>query len=299
MLQSSTAAIVRCRSGRSRRPVPRPVCWRRAEQGRGGEQPQARGGELEREGEPVELACDGGQGGGVVVGDLGGGAGGRGPVEQQGDGGRVGHRLDVVVDRRGQRAQHDLVLGAHPQRRPAGRQDDEVGAARDEVGEHRCGPGELLEVVEHEEHAQAPEVARQGVERVGVGRPRAVPRAAVIRGMTSAGWRTGARSTATAPPGNAGASRASTSSDSRVLPTPPGPVMVTSRCPSRMRARSASTSASRPMSGVAGAVKVTASGMPDAVCAPGLAAPPEPSLRRSAGVPVEPAGLVNPAASGR
>ena len=111
------------------------------QQGRGGEQPQAGGGELEGEGEAVELAGDRGQGCRVVVGDLGGGAGGRGPVEQQGDGGGVGHGLDVVVGRRGQRAQHDLVLGAHPQRRTARRQDDEVGAARHQVGEYGRGSG--------------------------------------------------------------------------------------------------------------------------------------------------------------
>ncbi len=139
------------------------------EQGGGGEQPQAGGGELEGEGEAVELSCDGGQGGGVVVGDLDGGAGGRGPVEQQGDGGGAGHGLDVVGCWCGQWGQNDLVLGAHPQRRPAGRHDDEVGAARHEVGEHRRGAGQLLEVVEHEEHAQAAEVTGQGVEGFVVG----------------------------------------------------------------------------------------------------------------------------------
>ena len=138
------------------------------QQGGRREQPQARSGQLEGEGEAVELPGDGGEGRGVVVGDLRGGAGGRGPVEQQGDGGGAGHGLDVVGGRRGQRAQHHLVLGAHPQWRTARRQHDEVGAAGDQVGEHRRGPGELLEVVEHEQHPQALQVPHEGVERVGV-----------------------------------------------------------------------------------------------------------------------------------
>ena len=155
MLQSSTAVIVRWRSGRSRRAGADLGLGQSLQQGGRREQPQARGGQLEGQGEAVELSGDGGEGCGVVVGDLHGGAGGRGPVEQQGDGGGADHRLDVVRGRRGQWAQHDLVLGAHPQRRPARRQHDEVGAAGDQVGEHRRRSGKLLEVVEHEEHPQA------------------------------------------------------------------------------------------------------------------------------------------------
>ena len=66
-----------------------------------------------------------------------------------------------------QRAEHHLVLGAHPQRGPARRHDDEVGAARDEVGQQRRRPGELLEVVEHQQDPQAGEVGDERVERVG------------------------------------------------------------------------------------------------------------------------------------
>ena len=72
MLQSSTAAIVRCRSGRSRRPGAEAGLLQPREQGRGGEQPQARRRELEREGEAVELAAIAASAGGVVVGDGGG-----------------------------------------------------------------------------------------------------------------------------------------------------------------------------------------------------------------------------------
>ena len=87
MLQSSTAAIVRCRSGRSRGPASSPVCSSRVEQGRRGEQPQARRRELEREGEAVEPAADRGQRGGVALGDAGRRAGRRGALEEQRDGG--------------------------------------------------------------------------------------------------------------------------------------------------------------------------------------------------------------------
>ncbi len=169
MLQSSTAAIVLVPLGQVAQAGAQAGLLQPGEQGRGGQKPQARRRELEGEGESVELSGDRGQGGCVVVGDRCGGAGGRGPVEQQGDGGRVGNALEGVVVRCGQRSQQDLVLGAHPERRPAGRHDDEVGAARHQVGQGGGRPGELLEVVEHEEHPQAPQVADQGVEGVGVG----------------------------------------------------------------------------------------------------------------------------------
>ena len=136
----------------------------------------------------------------------------------------------VVVGRGRQRAQHELVLGAHPQRGPARRHDDEVGTARDEVGEHRRRPGELLEVVEH----QQARAGRGGGRRARRAGRRRRPRAGRARRRPSA-----RRGPAPAPPrgrrrgrhrGTAAASRWSTSIARRVLPTPPGPVMVTRRC---------------------------------------------------------------------
>ena len=111
-------------------------------------------------------------------------------------------RLDVVGGRRGQRAQHDLVLGAHPQGRPARRQHDEVGAAGDQVGEHRRRSGKLLEVVEHEQHPQAPQVARQGLDRVGVS-GLGQPQGRGDPGDDERGLAQRGEVDATAPPGNA------------------------------------------------------------------------------------------------
>ena len=168
MLQSSTAVIVRCRSGRSRGPAPSSAWVSRCSSVVGESSRRPGAASSRARGRPSSCRVMARQGRGGVVGHLGRRAGGRGAVEQQGDGGGAGHGLDVVGVRRGQRAQHHLVLGAHPQRCTARRQHHEVGAARDQVGKHSRRSGKLLEVVEHQEHPQASQVADQGVERVGV-----------------------------------------------------------------------------------------------------------------------------------
>ena len=93
------------------------------------------------------------------------------------------------------------------------------------------------------------------------------PRAEATRGRTIAGSRTAASSTQTMPPGNAAAvcpSREATSRASRVLPTPPGPVTVTTRCSgASTRSVSAATSWSRPMVAVPGAIGDDAMGWLD------------------------------------
>ena len=88
--------------------------------------------------------------------------GGRGPLEEQRDGGGGGHRRHLVVGR-------ESPAGRAPpraRRAPAAAarlvaSDDEVGAARDEVSQEWRSPGELLEVVEHQQDPQALEVRRR------------------------------------------------------------------------------------------------------------------------------------------
>ena len=76
MLQSSTAAIAAVPVGQVARAGAEAAGSSRLlqprEQGRGGEQPQARRRELEGEGDAVEPAADRRQRGGVVLGDDGG-----------------------------------------------------------------------------------------------------------------------------------------------------------------------------------------------------------------------------------
>ena len=208
------------------------------EQGRRGEQPQARGRELEGEGEPVEPAADRRQGGGVVLGDGGGEPGGRGPVEQQGDGGggrprsracrrrrrqrahstsscsartRSGARLVATTTRSGQRATRSASTGAAP-----------VSCSRLSSTRSTRRPRRW---------------ATRRVERVG-----ADGLGQAERGGDPAGRRAPARAPGRGRrPGAAGEPgrlAGSTSIASRVLPTPPGPVMVTSRwVPGRGRQR--------------------------------------------------------------
>ena len=70
---------------------------------------------------------------------------------------------------------------------------------------------------------------------------------------TSAGSRTGANSATVAAPWKSVVSSAATARASRVLPTPPGPVTVSSRVrPVRSRSNISDSCASRPIIGVGG-----------------------------------------------
>ncbi len=84
-------------------------------------------------------------------------------------------------------------------------------------------------------------------------------RAWAIAETTRSGSRTEAREAKTAPSAYSSANPAATSIASRVFPTPPGPVSVTRRISGRRsRARTASSSRSRPTSGVSGKGSVLA-----------------------------------------
>ena len=232
----------------------RAVCSSRVSRVDGESSRRPGGRELEGEGDAVEPAADRRQGGRVVLGD--GGRATRRPRPGRGAARRRGRRPPS----RGRRRRPGSPAGPSATSRsartrsagPARRHDDEVRAARDEVGQQRGRAGELLEVVEHQQDAQAGEVGDERVERAvrraASGRPSARPRV----GTTRAGSRTAARSTARAPPGNLRCLAVQQLHREPGLADParPGdghePV-----APERTRAISASRSASRPMSGVA------------------------------------------------
>ena len=144
-----------------------------------------------------------------------------------------------------QRRDRDDVLAGDPQQRPAGHQHREAGSGAEEIDQVRSGSQQMLEAVEDEQHRPRSKVGSQG----GSGSSR-----------RSTGGRRPVRSSATTSSGspteasgtNATVSNPASRSDaasmaSRVLPTPPGPVRVTSRADGRSsRSPSAAASRSRP-----------------------------------------------------
>jgi hypothetical protein len=77
------------------------------------------------------------------------------------------------------------------------------------------------------------------------------PTASATAATTAAGSVTRTRSTNHGPSRRSAARSAATLIASRVLPTPPGPTAVTSRCPARA-SESSARSATRPMNAVTG-----------------------------------------------
>ena len=124
--------------------------------------------------------------------------------------------------------EHPLV--GHEQPRPAGREHGHARAGRQQpLGQHDDPVHEVLAVVQHE-HGLA--VAQPGQHRL-LRRPAVLlprPSTAARAGATIASSVTGTRSTYQTPAGNWLACSAATASASRVLPMPPGPTAVTSRC---------------------------------------------------------------------
>ncbi|WP_091366725.1 hypothetical protein [Geodermatophilus telluris] len=117
----------------------------------------ARGGQLERQGQALQPATDVGDRPGVLPGQRKVRAPGLRPAQEELDRGVGGQHLDRCR-RRGrrsrQRADGELATAAQAQAHLAGDQDDELGAAGGQVG-HGCGgPGDALEVVQHEQHEQ-------------------------------------------------------------------------------------------------------------------------------------------------
>ena len=202
---------------------------------RGREDDEPRRDELDRERQPVEPAAD--------------------LVDRRE---RVGWRIDAargreldeerrrVVDREWLERQD--VLGREAQRRTARREHLEIGRAIEELGDVDGGRREVLEVVEEEERAAFPR-AESAIAATSTRRPpdSRTPIARAIALGTSSGSATGASPTRWT--GRSSAARAATSSASRLLPAPPGPVIVTRRASGSPSRRSTRASASlRPTS---------------------------------------------------
>ena len=171
-------------------------------------------------------------------------------------GDRRGRRRAARIGQR-QRRHRELVLDADAQRGAAGGEHGQVRAGRHERGHVRRRRGDLLDVVQDQQQRRGANGAGQHRERVDARRPRA--RRAPGRSPAGRGPGRGAGRDRRTPRASAklGARSAATWSASRVLPTPPGPVSVSSGTSSRSTSSPiAATSRSRPTSGVRGSVSV-------------------------------------------
>ncbi|MDD7940124.1 hypothetical protein PHK61_17010 [Actinomycetospora lutea] len=142
---------------RARRPDPAV-----GEQTREPHRAHLRGGELEREREPVERPADARRVGHVRVRDAAVGLGGAHPVEEQrhareaGDGAGVGRRVGD-----GQRAQGEQLLAGDAQGAAARREHAQPRAPAEQVGEPVDGVEHVLDVVEQQEAVAVGEVPVQ------------------------------------------------------------------------------------------------------------------------------------------
>ena len=148
-----------CRAGRSRAP---PVssgrrCSSRAQHRLRREQPDAGGGQLDGQRQPVQATADLGDGRRVLVGEREVGLTAPRPLDEQGHrrvagaSGSARRRLPSVGQR--QRRHRELVLAAQLQRRPAGHQHLQARARRQQLGDDRRGGAGLLEVVQQQQQA--------------------------------------------------------------------------------------------------------------------------------------------------
>ena len=144
-----------------------------------------------------------------------------------------------------ERRERDLVLGADAEGGPAGDQHHQVRAVATKVGHRRRRVEQVLEVVQDDQQPPTGQDRHQPGHECRPTRSRGRPgqrRPAAARVPARAAWpdrRTRRRRTRACP-------RRSTSSATRVLPTPPGPVRVTSGGPRGQQHRTVSTSWSRP-----------------------------------------------------
>jgi hypothetical protein len=124
----------------------------------GGEQPQPRGGQLKRQGEPVEPDADLRERLAVGRRDLEGRVERSHVPDQESDGGACGQQAGVVDLRRtgqGERGDVHLPFGAQVQPLPAGHQDGQARVGRQQVTQPPRRRQHVLEVVEHHEYLLA------------------------------------------------------------------------------------------------------------------------------------------------
>jgi hypothetical protein len=110
--------------------------------------------QLDRQRQPVEAPAEGGDGGGVGIGQREGRIGGAGTLDEERD--RRSLRQDVetgpcLVGRQWEGRDGVLLLAGEAEPRPARRQDVQGGAGGEESGEVRGGLDEMLQVVENQQ----------------------------------------------------------------------------------------------------------------------------------------------------
>ena len=109
-------------------------------------------GQLEGQGDAVELAADQGHQGGVVGVQLERGKDGAGALEEQPDCGGLADRREIrVVAGDGQRVDRDLNLAGERERLTACRENRDLRATlQDPFQDGRCGVDDVFAVVHHE-----------------------------------------------------------------------------------------------------------------------------------------------------
>ena len=212
--------------------------------------------ELDGEREAVEAPAQRGHRDGVALVDLERRLDGGGPVGEEAHGVGVGDAGDRALPRgrRGQRRQRDDHLAGHAERLPARRQHPQ-GSGRGEQAVDEVGDvdDDVLAVVEDDHAAQRGAAVEDGGLEPVPG-PSRTPIASATADVNERPSVVGVRSTNHTPSGTRSWMSAATSIARRVLPTPPGPVMVTSEpSSSRLTTRRARRPARRSWSASAGA----------------------------------------------
>ena len=131
------------------------------------EQRDARGGELDRERQPVEPAAGGGDVGRVLVRELEVGPQRDRALDEQLDRlrcERVLQRDCAVAGGERERRHREQPLAAHAQRRTAGHERGDTRAVPEQLGQAGRGVGHLLEVVEHEQQLPLAQAALEHLE---------------------------------------------------------------------------------------------------------------------------------------
>ena len=181
----------------------------------------------------VQVHADRGHGGPVLRRDLDPGLR-RPPAEQL-------HRV-----RQPQRAHRHGRLAGHPERFPAGRQDLHLGAGRQQRRDQRgAGAEQVLAGVQDEQQVSVTQLVDQQLETAAVNWSGSRSAAATACGSSASSRSVSSRSS-TLPSAKLPAAALATARLTAVLPTPGGPVTVTSRAPSSVY-RIVAASAALPM----------------------------------------------------
>ncbi len=236
-------------AGQQRQPALQPRQQRRRR-----EDGAARGGQLDRQRQPVQADADGGDARGVVVSE--GEVGPRRPRSgtEEADRRRSRRPPPPTATRPGSgTASGGTGNWCSPETRTTARLVASTVNRGQAASSAATTGAAAVTCSKLSSRRRAARCARKAARRSGSGRSPAscTPSAAAIAAGTSAGSASGARPTNHTPSVNASPTSDATANARRVLPTPPGPVKVTSETSGwSRRSRTMATSRSRPISGV-------------------------------------------------